>query len=196
MQQKFDLKEFTAKAFSDYVGAPFPTWWNKNKTAFVLPKLSNIREALKNGGKSYFMQLKLADSEGNIYEFPNEPLVSLSQKKKIIETPTIGYKRRGTVKEYIYTEDFNVKIRGLCINEDDSKTYPSNQVEILNRAFEVNEALEIINNKFFTFFGIGKLVLKSINYEDMQGHEYIQKYSIDAVSDSDFFAELKEFNNL
>ncbi len=196
MQEKFDIKELTAKAFSDYVGAPFPTWWLKNKTALVLPKLSNIKEALTNNGKSYFMRLKLADSEGNIYEFPNEPLVALSQKKKIVETPTVGYQRRGTVKEYIYTEDYNVKIRGLCINDDGSKTYPAKQVETLNRMFEINEALEVVDSKFFAFFGISKLVLKSKNYSDMEGHEYAQKYIISAVSDTDFFAELKEFNNL
>ena len=78
--------------------------------------------------------------------------------------------------------------------------YPTAQVQSLNRLFEKNESLEVIGNKLFTLFDIRNIVLKDISFEAMEGKEGIQKYTIKAVSDMDFYAELDEkrtqLNNL
>ena len=153
---EFDLKELTARAFLDYVGPAFPSWWANNKTKYVLPSLSNISEARSNGSQ-YFMTFKVADKAGVQTLFPNEPLVSFSLTNTIVETATVGKHRRGKVKEYI-------------------------------------------GNKLFTLFDIHNIVLKDISFEAMEGKEGIQKYTIKAVSDMDFYAELDEkrtqLNNL
>ena len=196
---EFDLKELTARAFLDYVGPAFPSWWANNKTKYVLPSLSNISEARSNGSE-YFMTLKVADKAGVQTLFPNEPLVGFSLTKTIVETATVGKHRRGKVKEYIATEDWQITIKGLCIDTNNPDLYPTAQVQSLNRLFEKNESLEVIGNKLFTLFDIRNIVLKDISFEAMEGKEGIQKYTIKAVSDMDFYAELDEkrtqLNNL
>ncbi|AVM55741.1 DUF6046 domain-containing protein [Capnocytophaga sp. oral taxon 864] len=188
---EFDIKELTARAFLDYVGPAFPQWWANNKTKFVLPSLSNISEARSNGSQ-YFMTLKVADKSGEQTVFPNEPLVSFSLTKAIVETATVGKQRKGKVKEYITTEDWQITIRGLCVDPKNPDQYPTAQVQSLNKLFEKNESLEVIGNKLFTLFDIGNIVLKDISFEEMEGKEGIQKYTIKAVSDMDFYAELDE----
>ncbi len=188
---EFDLKELTARAFLDFVGPPFPSWWENNKTKFVLPSLENISEARSNGSE-YFMTLTLEDKQGNKTTFPNEPLVSFSLTKTIVETATVGKYRKGKVKEYINTEDWNITIKGLCVDIENPEKYPTKQVQLLNQLFDKNESLEVVGNKLFELFGIRNIVLKDISFDDMAGKEGIQKYEIKAVSDMDFYAVLDE----
>jgi len=185
---EFDFKEAVARAHLDYVGPAFPLWWGKNKTKFVLPNLKNF--TFKPGQK-YFTTLTLS-YKGEKFAFPNEPLISLSLSKTIVETATVGKYRRGTVKEYICTEDYQVSIRGVCIDEDDMDSYPAEQVDTIRRMFEINDALDIVSNPFLELFEIRKLVLKEIAWDDMEGKQGQQRFTISAVSDQDFYADLKE----
>lgn len=192
----FDFKELIAKAHFDYVGPAFPTWWGRNKKLFVLPSLKNIsRELLLNG--KYFQRLTLS-YEGQQFDFPNEPLISLGLTKTIVETATVGQYRRGTVKEYICTEDYQLIIRGVCLNEDSEMRdeYPTDQVQVLHTMFEINDALDIEANLFLELFGIEKLVLKSFELDEMAGQQGLQKYTITAVSDQPFYADLEEKEKL
>lgn len=187
---EFDFRELTAKAFSDYVGPYFPSWWQNNKTKLVLPDLHNVSAAMLLGSP-YFQRLKVADKQGNIYTFPNEPLVSLSVSKTIVETATVGKYRKGTVKEYITTEDYTISIRGIIFGED-QEVYPAKEVEELNDWFNKNEALEFIENPFLELFKIRKMVFIDIDFAEMAGAQGVQKYTITAKSDMDFYAELTE----
>jgi hypothetical protein len=187
---EFNFKELVARAHFDYVGPAFPKWWKNNKTLFVLPNLKDVfgSNVL---GKKYFFTLALK-SDTETFAFPNEPLVSISLVKTIVETATLGRYRKGTVKEFINTEDYMLTIRGVCVNTEDSEAYPYDQVNELNNMFAVNEALEVVNNKFLELFKIRKLVLKSIDLDEMMGQPNLQKYTITAVSDEDFYATLSE----
>lgn len=189
---EFDFKELVARAHFDYVGPAFPDWWANNKTKFVLPSLQNINADQLAGGK-YFLNLKVRDSDGGEYIFPNEPLVSLSLAKTIVETPIVGKHRRGTVKEYICTEDYVITIRGVCFSED-MMSYPGEGVDALNRVFAKNEALEVVDSWFFELFEIRKIVLQELELDDMVGEQGLQRYTIRAVSDLDFYAEIDEKN--
>jgi len=186
---EFDFKELVAKAHFDYVGPAFPEWWANNKKLFVFPSLKNLlgKQGLN---RQYFLTITLG-YEGDEFTLPNEPLVSLSLVKTIVETPTVGKYRRGTVKEYINTEDYHITLRGVCISED-LESYPYEQVSELNRLFNINAALDVVNNPFFALYGIEKIVLKEIHFDEMVGQPNMQKYVITAVSDSPFFADLKE----
>lgn len=191
---EFDLKEIVARAHFDYVGQPFPLWWGNNKTKFVLPNLKRIGQALLLGQK-YFTTISLKH-EGVQYNLPNEPLISLSLAKTIKQTPTVGRLRNGTVKEYITTEDYQIKIRGVCFNEneDEADLYPSDQVDTLNKLVEINDSLELVSNPFLELFGIRNIVLLNIDFDEMVGQPSIQKYIITAVSDTDFYTDLLEKN--
>ncbi|BFO64126.1 DUF6046 domain-containing protein [Chryseobacterium sp. KCF3-3] len=189
---EFDIKELVAKAHFDYVGPAFPSWWAKNKTKFVLPSLTGIARSLLLGGK-YFQTLKVSYKKEH-YVFPNEPLISMSLAKTIVETATVGKERKGTVKEYICTEDYQITIRGVCVNEDENRRdeYPSQQVQELQKLFEINDSLKVIDNPFLILFDIKNIVLKNIEFEEMAGQQGLQKYTIYAVSDQDFYADLTE----
>lgn len=193
---EFDFKELIAKVHFDYVGPAFPQWWGRNKTKFVFPSLKNIsRELLLNG--TYFQTLTLA-YQGEEFTFPNEPLISLSLSKTIVETATVGRYRKGTVKEYICTEDYQLTIRGVCVNEDpeEREEYPAEQVQMLHRMFEINESLDVISNLFLDQFDIKRLVLKSFDLDEMAGQQGLQRYTITAVSDQDFYADLEEIEKI
>ncbi|WP_289665572.1 DUF6046 domain-containing protein [Flavobacterium panacagri] len=198
---EFNLKELTARTFLDYVGPAYPGFLYdvsvKNGKLKIKKNgkkidLNAINAASFSGGK-YFLTVTLTH-KGTDYELPNEPLISLGLSKTIVETATVGKSRRGTVKEYINTEDYTISIKGICFNEEDPSAYPSQQVSLLRSMVEINEALEIKNNPFFTLFGIGKLVIKDIQFEDMMGQGGMQKYVISAISDQDFYADLDEKN--
>lgn len=189
---EFDLRELTAKAFS-YVGPAFPAWWAKNKTALVLPSLNGIGTALLMG-KPYFQTLKVS-YKGQQFVFPNEPLISLGLTKTIVETATVGKDRRGTVKEYINTEDYTLSIRGLCFNPQSPEIFPTDQVMELNNLFAVNDAMEVVGNSFLELFEIRNLVFKTLDFEEMAGMQGMQKYTVTAVSDQDFYADLTEKQN-
>ncbi len=189
---EFDLRELTAKAFS-YVGPAFPAWWQQNKKLLVLPSLNGVGTALLMG-KPYFQTLKVS-YKGEQFVFPNEPLITLGLTKTIVETATVGKDRRGTVKEYINTEDYTLYIRGLCFNPVSPEIFPSEQVLELNRIFAINDAMEIVSNPFLELFEIRNLVFKTIDFEDMAGMPGMQKYTITAVSDQDFYADLTEIQN-
>ena len=189
---EFDLRELTAKAFS-YIGPAFPAWWQQNKTLLVLPSLNGVGTALLMG-KPYFQTLKVS-YKGEQFVFPNEPLITLGLTKTIVETATVGKERRGTVKEYINTEDYTLNIRGLCFNAATPEIFPSEQVLELNKLFAINDAVDIEANPFLELFEIRKLVFKSIDFEDMAGMPGMQKYTVTAVSDQDFYADLTEKQN-
>lgn len=193
---ELDIKELVAKAHFDYVGPAFPKWWGRNKTKFILPSLTGIASTLLLGG-SYFQTLKVA-YKGEQFVFPNEPLISMSLSKTVVETATVGKERKGTVKEYICTEDYALTIKGICINEDSERReeYPAEQVQELHKLFEINDSLEVINNPFLELFGIRNIVLKEIQWEEMAGQQGLQKYTITAVSDQDFYADLTEKEKL
>ncbi|AYO58186.1 hypothetical protein CO230_08665 [Chryseobacterium sp. 6424] len=189
---EFDIRKLTAQAFS-YVGPAFPAWWAKNKTLLVLPSLNGIGAGLLMG-KPYFQTLKVS-YKGQQFVFPNEPLISLGLTKTIVETATVGKDRRGTVKEYINTEDYTLNIRGLCFNPETPELYPSEQVLELSRMFEINDSMEVIGSSFLELFQIRNLVFKSLELEDMAGMQGMQKYTVTAVSDQDFYADLAEKEN-
>lgn len=191
---EFSIKELIAKAHFDYVGPAFPTWWKNNSRKFILPDLRNISADLLNGNQ-YFMTLKVMDSEGTVYELPNEPLVSFAESKTIEETATVGEKRRGTVKEYITTNDVQIRVQGICY-EPLSLAYPAEQVEVIQRLFQRNEALTVVGNKLFELMGVRNVVIFDKGFDEMPGQQDMQKYELLMVSDSDFYADLNERDQL
>ncbi|MGC1471547.1 MAG: DUF6046 domain-containing protein [Psychroserpens sp.] len=184
----FDIKQLIKKAHFDYVGPFFPSFRDQDSKLFVLPDLKNINASRVNGNP-YFMRVKFA-YQGEQFLLPNEPLVALSLSKTIVETATVGTERKGTVKEYITTDDYQISFRGVCFDENDPEAYPATQVEELDRLFNINAAIEVIDSKFFELFGIRKVVIKDIQYDEMVGYPGAQRYIMTAVSDQDFYADL------
>lgn len=187
---EFNIREIAARTIFDYIGPNFPEWWKSNKKKFELPDLRGINSKQLNGAK-YFMQLKLS-YKGQFFELPNEPLISIGLSKTIVQTPTVGKYRKGTVKEYICAEDDIISIKGVCFNPNYTDLYPADQVAMLKEMHDINDALEVESNAFFELFGVRKLVILETKFDEMVGESGLQTYSISAVSDQDFYADLNE----
>jgi hypothetical protein len=187
---EFNIKEILIRATLDYIGPVFPLWWKKNQSRYKLPDLLGINAKQLLGSK-YFMTLKVS-YKGEQFLFPNEPIVSIGMSKTIVKTVTVGKKKKRSVKEYITTDDEVITIKGVCIDLNDPDRYPADQVKMLNDLFEVNEAVDIEDNAFFELFGIRKIVLETIDWDEMIGESGLQKYTIRALGDDDFFADLND----
>lgn len=187
---EFNIKEILIRAAFDYVGPHFPEWWKKNKRRYGLPDLGAINSKQLLGAK-YFMQLKLS-YKGQIYMLPNEPLVSIGLAKTIVKTVTVGKYKKGTVKEYINTDDYIISIKGVCVDKYDPEVYPSDQVKALDELVNISDALQVEENAFFELFGIRSIVIEDIQFDEMIGESGMQRYTIKAISDTDFFADLNE----
>ncbi len=182
MANDFDIKKQTVNAFG-YVGLPFP----KLDFAGLAPDINQLGNAVvgKNAlGRPFFMDCTI---DG--VRLPNEPLITITGKKIIVETVLVGNEHKGTVKEFIATGDYNIKIEGICI-EPGKKEYPQDQVDSIIRLIEKNEALDFAND-IADLFGINRLVIKDYGFGNMKGKPYSQSYYLSCVSDEDFYATLK-----
>lgn len=182
MANEFNIDKAIMTAHG-YVGLPFP------KLSFVniLPDINLLGKAIlgKNTlGRPYFMDCII---DG--VNLPNEPLITFTHKKKIVETVIVGTERRGTVKEFISAGDYNIKIEGICI-EPNKKAYPQDQVESIIKLIEKNEALDFTND-LAAYFGVNRIVIKDAGFGNMKGKPYSQSYYLTCVSDEDFYGELK-----
>lgn len=187
---EFNIKELLVRASMDYIGPVFPLWWKKNESRYRLPDLLGINSKQLLGHK-YFMTLKVS-YKGEQFLFPNEPIISIGMSKTIIKTATVGKKKKRSVKEYITTDDEVITIKGVCIDLNDPEKYPADQVKLINNLFEINDSVDIEDNAFFELFGIRKIVLETLDWDEMIGESGMQKYTIRALGDDDFFADLNE----
>lgn len=148
----------------------------------------NVRNSLQAvnplTGKAYFMPIRL----GGVL-LPNEPTIVITGRKNILETPLVGSTRKGTVKELISVEDYDITIRGVAINLKSNLVYPEDEVKRLHDLFNRNEALEI-ECALTNLFGIYRVVIKQVAFPEMRGLQHAQAYEFQCVSDEDFILEL------
>jgi len=137
-------------------------------------------------GVLYFMPVSFTH-KGKTWEF-DEAVVSISGKKTIVETPMIG--RKGSVKELISIDDYEIKMVGVLENANGD--YPEKEMQDLVSLWEINEAVEM--HCALTAYFLGKdhsVVIKTIEPITVEGQEDIQVFNLSLVSDSPFELELK-----
>lgn len=180
---EFDIKQATAQAHG-YVGLPFPGITPSRGLSTDANEIGRAAVGKNVLGKPLFMDCTI---DG--VRLPNEPLITFTGKKIIVETVVVGSEHRGTVKEFIATGDYNIKIEGICIDPN-KKAYPQAQVDAIIALLEKNEALEF-QNELADLFRIDRLVIKDYGFGNMKGQPYSQSYYLSCVSDNDFYATLK-----
>jgi len=150
-------------------------------------------------GHEYFMPVTLTfgagATTGNInsptsltkWNLPY-PVISVSSRKTIIETPLT--ERRGTVKELINTEDYEIVIRGFIIS--DTNDFPENDVTTLRSIYEQNNALSIQCPLTDIFLlrpdrnGSDQVVIRDLKFPAITGVKHIRPYELQLVSDEPF----------
>lgn len=179
---EFDIKRLVLQG-SGYVGLPFPKLSFKE----LIPDLNQIGKAVL--GKNILGRPLFEDCILDGVRLPNEPLITITGKKTIVETVLVGSERKGTVKEFISAGDYNIKIEGICIDAENPKKYPQDQVESIIKLASQNKALSVLCDTI-NLFEIYSLVIKDYGFGNMQGKPYSQTFYLTCVSDEDFYGEL------
>lgn len=142
-----------------------------------------LRKLVK--GIWYFMPASFTH-KGKRWEF-DEAVVSITGKKTIVETPMVG--RKGSVKELISIDDYEIKLMGVL--ESSTGDFPEQEMQELVRLWEVNEAVKMscaLTDYFLK--EDDSVVIKTFEPITVEGQEDIQAFNMTLVSDSPFELEL------
>ena len=143
---------------------------------------SNLGSTLRKrdaNGRWYFMPVVLV-YKGKEYEMPNS-LISIRGKKNIVSTPMVG--RKGTVKELISMDDYEIRIQGVALDTD----WPDDQLATIKEIYSVNESVQLKCALTDIFMDEEDMVvIKSIDIPEMKGVEHAQTYSLDLETDRSF----------
>jgi hypothetical protein len=116
------------------------------------------------------------------------PVISVSSRKTILETPVT--ERRGTVKELINIEDYEIIIKGFIIGA--TNEFPEKEVTTLRTIYEQNVALSIQCPLTDIFLlrpdrsGSDQVVIKQLSFPALTGVKNIRPYELHLVSDEPF----------
>jgi hypothetical protein len=137
-------------------------------------------------GLWYFMPVSFSHN-GKTWEF-DEAVVSIAGKKNITETPLVG--RKGSVKELISIDDYEIKLVGVLENENGD--YPEKEMQELVTFWEINEAVKMscaLTDYFLK--EDDSVVIKAIEPISVEAQEDIQAFNLTLVSDTPFELEIK-----
>ncbi len=111
--------------------------------------------------------------------FPNEPLITITGAKKLIETASAGGVEE--VIEHIATSHYQIRIQGLLVNmvSDDS---PDDEIRKIRSLYEARQSLEIVS-PLLSLFDIHFFAFKTISWPAVEGHQAMQGYEITGRSD-------------
>ena len=132
---------------------------------------------------------KKPDGSGKLNSFllPNEPLVTISGAKRLIETPSAGL--TNDVIEHISLGFYQIKIQGFMVNMD-SDDAPEEDIRALRSYYELRRSVKV-NSELFGLFGIELFAFKTISFPAVEGTLAVQGYEITGRSDKEIQLELK-----
>lgn len=145
----------------------------------------NTLDAKLPDGRPIFMPIRI----GGIL-LPNEPTMVFTKRKRVAETSMVGSKRKGSVKELITSEDWQITIRGICVNTESTLYYPEDQVAAIRDLDAREEALDV-ECALFALLGIYRIVILDVTFPEMIGIQHAQAYELKCVSDYDFVLEIE-----
>ncbi len=180
MKDNFNIGELLTSAVA-YKGLPFPGGWLA-KDSYTRREQSQLGATLRKkdaSGRWYFMPVQLIH-QGKHYEIPNA-MISFTGKKTIVETPMVG--RKGTVKELINLQDYEISLQAVYEGED----FPDEELAELNTLYNLNESVEIDCALTSIFLDQDdRVVIKSIDVSDVKGTENMQLVKMNLVTDCYF----------
>lgn len=194
MIHEFDAKKILLSVLG-YKGLPFPGAFIPSKETLdtreafdykggsrEVKTLSDKGSLLRRKdlqGRWYFMPVVFSH-KGKDYEIPNA-VVSVTGKKNIVETSMVG--RKGTVKELISLDDYEITIAGVVTDTD----FPESGLSTLNELYNINEAVTLKCALTDIFLEEeDNVVIKSVNFSETRGMESAQLFTISLLTDRSF----------
>lgn len=126
------------------------------------------------------MRVRLS-GEREWFQFPLEPLVSISGKNVIVRRKVAKSKAKGSVKERWSQDDYDITIQGVMTCADETK-YPGSYIKKLVALFDARQAVEV-EQDILLVFGIEYLAIESASFPHTKGLNN-QNYEIRAYSDN------------
>jgi hypothetical protein len=196
-KMEFDLQELYRVAFG-YVGLPFPMQLvgkrqptNAESGGNIetgKPKIFETSQAYNVKsfalGKSFFMPVGL-----NKTWLPNNPMLGIECRNNIVYTSIAGNERGGTVKEFTGQSDYQISIKGFCIDFYETD-YPKDDVRTLHDLFKLRYVS--IENELTDLFGIKNVVIESLRFPEIAGKQNVQPFEMTLISDDDFTVLLED----
>ncbi len=146
---------------------------------------SEISQQLRNGQTIMCEQvpllIKRKNDSGGWFEFPIEPLISLSLKNIITRRYVAKSDRRGSIKERWSMDDFDISISGVLKNENGDDLFPEEKVKRLLEIVQSPNEIEVMS-VFFQYFNITRMAVESVNFPHTKGWEN-QNFEIKGYSD-------------
>lgn len=128
--------------------------------------------------KVYDSKGKLKDAEFGDFMLPSATLVEFSRAKNITRTEVLG--SNGTVKEIYGFDDWQIRMRGVCLPEPGrSETDQKNALLAWN---EIAGSIKVDGELFFEK-GIDRIAITDIQFSQVQAKPKVLPFEITAVSD-------------
>ena len=149
--------------------------------------------ATDGASREYFMPVTLSyydqSGGGQLVEWALPyPVIAVSSKKTIVETPLT--ERRGTVKEYINVQDYEIVVKGFIINEGNE--FPEQKVTMLRRIYEQQAPVSVKCPLTDIFLlrpdrsGSDQVVLSELKLPGVTGVKNVWPYELHMISDAPF----------
>lgn len=194
MMKSFSIKDVLLDVIG-YKGLPYPGVWfpekkrandnggyeysGSNKQVKTHSETGSLLRRRDSLGRYYFLPVTLVH-KGKEYEIPNA-VISLTGKKTIIETAMVG--RKGSVKELINIDDYEINVQGVALSDD----FPESILSELEELYNINESITLKCALTDIFLDEDdRVVIKSIELSDMKGTEEFQVLKMNLVTDRNF----------
>lgn len=186
-----------------YKGLPFPGAWVQGKfdrggytgDDYEIEVEPEHMKEYSNKGTALYKK----DLQGNYYYLPvvfihkgteyeiDCAMVSITGKKNIVSTQMIG--RKGTVKELINEDDYQISITGIVIGEN--QQFPEEKLDKIKELYSINEAIELkcaLTDIFLSEENqmCDKVVITDISFPQSQQTEYTQIIEMQCITDRAF----------
>jgi hypothetical protein len=186
--EQYKLNQAYKQAFG-HVRAPFPVLLAQTDSIGLSPvgtfkALKGTFSLRSKLNTDYTLPTKL---DG--WQIPQEPTIGIRGSKNIIETQLNRGDRTKNVLEEINLNNYQVKIRGIILNEEDFDAYPDEAVRRLREICEKAGSISI-ENGLTTIWNITKVAIRDFDLFEVKGYLGAQAFEIDCISDEDFELEL------
>lgn len=149
----------------------------KQKSVFGTPVLFPV--TFKAGTYKVFdVQGNLKDKSYKAYTLPAATLIDFSRSKNIVKTTVLG--GHGTVKEIFGRDDWQIRMRGVCLATDTETT--AEQQERLLKWSEIMGSIGV-EGDLFVDKDVLAITIESIDFKQLQGKPGVVPFEISATSD-------------
>lgn len=189
---KFDLDELYRDLYG-YVAPPFPAFGNigdqitpSNPLSAIAANLDQFKKSALNIEMALPLKLSI---EGFEWQFPLEPIVSISGGNMLIMRYPNRPNGQGSHKERWAKKDYTVTVKGVLVDLAD-ENYPADQISALRRFFDHEGSIKA-DNTLFRLFGFEYIAIEDFDIPFTEGQN-MQEFSFTCYSDQLFNSLLTE----